>query len=160
MYAKFLYEHLVDNKLLYNNYNCCIWNLYSSLFDQYMIQRLVHPFYYLHCKPLKKIRFIQHRGYTQDEDHLQVHCVRVQVKFHGIYVIVTEITSYAIAGSNHSRTNCWFFSSFHGCHKGGRGVRLPPPLEFELSFICIGFSLINDVRARGWPPLEWVAPPG
>ena len=37
MYEKFLYEHLVDNKLLYNNYNCCIWNLYSALFDQYMI---------------------------------------------------------------------------------------------------------------------------
>ena len=40
---------------------------------------------------------------------------------------------------------------------GGQGGALASPLEFELSFICIGFSLINDARARGWngwPPLE------
>ena len=43
---------------------------------------------------------------------------------------------------------------------GGQGGALSPPLDFELSFICIGFSLINDVRARGLPPLQRVAPPG
>ena len=43
---------------------------------------------------------------------------------------------------------------------GGQGGALAPPLESELSSICIGFSLINDVRARGWPPLERVPPPG
>ena len=45
-----------------------------------------------------------------------------------------------------------------GVTRGGRGVRLPP-LEFELSFICIGFCLINDVRARGSPPPGKGAPP-
>ena len=43
--------------------------------------------------------------------------------------------------------------------RGGRGVPWPLPLESELSFICIGFSPINDIRARG-SPLERVAPPG
>ena len=52
--------------------------------------------------------------------------------------------------------------------RGGRGVRLPS-LEFELSFICVGFCLINDVRARaslppgkGGPPWKifWLHPWG
>ena len=47
-----------------------------------------------------------------------------------------------------------------GVMRGGAGGCACPPLEFELSFICIGFSLINDVRARVWPPLERVPPPG
>ena len=41
---------------------------------------------------------------------------------------------------------------------GGRGVP-SPPLESEFSFICIGFSPINDVRAWGWPPPGKGAPP-
>ena len=45
-----------------------------------------------------------------------------------------------------------------GVTRGGRGV-LWPPLESELSSICIGFSLINDVRARGWPPPGKGGPP-
>ena len=56
----------------------------------------------------------------------------------------------------------------HECHEGGQGVRLPS-LEFELSFICVGFCLINDVRARaslppgkGGPPWKifWLHPWG
>ena len=39
-----------------------------------------------------------------------------------------------------------------GVTRGGQGGALAPPLESELSSICIGFSLINDVRARGCPP--------
>ena len=38
---------------------------------------------------------------------------------------------------------------------------IAPPLESELSFMCIGFSPINDVHARWWPPpLERLVPPG
>ena len=48
---------------------------------------------------------------------------------------------------------------YHGCHEGGQGGALAPPLESELSSICIGFSLINDVRARGWPPPGKGGPP-
>ena len=41
----------------------------------------------------------------------------------------------------------------HGCHEGGgAGGGSGPPLESELSSICIGFSLINDVHVRGCPP--------
>ena len=47
----------------------------------------------------------------------------------------------------------------HGCHEGGAGGCSGPPLESELSFICIGFSLINDVRARVWPPPGKGGPP-
>ena len=36
--------------------------------------------------------------------------------------------------------------------RGGQGGAMA--LESELSFICIGFSPINDIRARGCPPLE------
>ena len=45
-----------------------------------------------------------------------------------------------------------------GVTREGKGVRLPP-LKFELSFICIGFSLINDVRASVWPPSGKGGPP-
>ena len=40
------------------------------------------------------------------------YCLRVHVKYHGIFFILTEITNNAITGSNHSRTNCWCFFSF------------------------------------------------
>ena len=47
------------------------------------------------------------------------------------------------------------FMGGHGCHEGGAGGCFrPPPLESELSFICIGLSPINDVRAGVGPPLE------
>ena len=52
-----------------------------------------------------------------------------------------------------------FISSGQGCHEGGAGGCSGPPLESELSFICIGFSLINDVRARVWPPPGKGGPP-
>ena len=41
---------------------------------------------------------------------------------------------------------------YRGVTRGGAEGCSAPPLESELSSICIGFSLINDVRARGWPP--------
>ena len=47
-----------------------------------------------------------------------------------------------------------------GVTRGGQGGALASLLEFEFSFICMGFIVINDVRARGWPPLERVPPPG
>ena len=53
--------------------------------------------------------------------------------------------------------NIWSYR--HGCHEGGAGGCSGPPLESELSFICIGFSLINDVRARVWPPPGKGGPP-
>ena len=46
-----------------------------------------------------------------------------------------------------------------GVTRGGAGGCSGPPLESELSFICIGFSLINDVRARVWPPPGKGGPP-
>ena len=44
-------------------------------------------------------------------------------------------------------------------YSAGTGGCSGPPLESELSSICIGFSLINDVRARGWPPPGKGGPP-
>ena len=60
-----------------------------------------------------------------------------------------EIYIEMLDGTNQGH---WPSQPSMGVTRGGRQGGAMPPLESELSFICIGFSSINDIRARGCPP--------